>query len=152
MGWEVADEVRPGRGVDDRDFLTELFASKKDPRRRRGRLGDSQASTLHKMLADSPRIYPGVVELIEKVKTQRSHQACDRDINFAQNVTVVLRATETPRHVLGDRHQGRRQMYRAGLLGVSMRRGLDGHSRLRRRGDRGLTQRPDRGRGAGGSM
>ena len=65
MGWQVADEVAARSAeIDDREFLAELFAE-------RGVVSDKiedwvrrkQVLTVQ-MLRNSPRLYPGSVELI----------------------------------------------------------------------------------------
>jgi len=68
MGWQVVDEVAARAAeIDDRKFLAELFAKhgfhsdKIDDWVRR-----KQALTV-KMLRDSPRLYPGVADLIRKL-------------------------------------------------------------------------------------
>jgi beta-phosphoglucomutase len=68
MGWQVVDEVAARAAeIDDRKFLAELFArhgfhsDKIDDWVRR-----KQALTV-KMLRDSPRLYPGVADLIRKL-------------------------------------------------------------------------------------
>ena len=67
MGWQVPDEVAARSAeIDDREFLAELFA-------KRGIVSDKiedwvrrkQALTV-RMLKDSPRLYPGVADLIQK--------------------------------------------------------------------------------------
>jgi HAD superfamily hydrolase (TIGR01509 family) len=68
MGWQVVDEVAARAAeIDDRTFLAELFA-------RQGFHSDKiddwvrrkQALTVN-MLRDSPRLYPGVADLIRKL-------------------------------------------------------------------------------------
>jgi len=68
MGWQVVDEVAARAAeIDDRKFLAELFArhgfhsDKIDDWVRR-----KQVLTV-KMLRDSPRLYPGVADLIRKL-------------------------------------------------------------------------------------
>ena len=73
MGWQVADEVAARSAeIDDREFLAELFAQ-------RGITSDKiddwvrrkQALTVQ-LLKDSPRLYPGVAELVRKLQGTRS--------------------------------------------------------------------------------
>jgi beta-phosphoglucomutase len=69
MGWQVVDEVAARAAeIDDRKFLTDLFEKHglhsdkiEDWVRRK------QALTV-KMLKDSPRLYPGVVDLVRNLK------------------------------------------------------------------------------------
>jgi len=69
LGWQVSDEVAARSAeIDDREFLTELFA-------KRGIVSDKiddwvrrkQVLTVS-MLKESPRLYPGVVDLIRKLR------------------------------------------------------------------------------------
>jgi HAD superfamily hydrolase (TIGR01509 family) len=66
LGWEVADDVcARAVEVDDRDFLAELFNDRQIVN------GDVEGWVLRKqqltvsLLRESPRLYPGVVELVQ---------------------------------------------------------------------------------------
>ena len=68
MGWQVVDEVAAlATEIDDRQFLAELFAKHGFPP---DKIDDwvrrKQVLTV-KMLRDSPRLYPGVADLIRKL-------------------------------------------------------------------------------------
>ncbi len=69
MGWLIADElaVRAAE-VDDREFLTDLFTTRDVPVDRLDDwLARKQAVTVQ-LLRYSPRVYPGVVELVLALK------------------------------------------------------------------------------------
>jgi HAD superfamily hydrolase (TIGR01509 family) len=69
MGWQVADDVAARSAeIDDREFLAELFA-------KRGVVSDKiddwvrrKQSLMVSMLKNSPWLYPGVVDLIRKLR------------------------------------------------------------------------------------
>ena len=69
LGWQVTDEVAARSAeIDDREFLTELFAT-------RGIVSDKIDDWVRRkqvltasMLKNSPRLYPGVVDLIRKLR------------------------------------------------------------------------------------
>lgn len=69
MGWQVSDEVAARSAeIDDREFLAELFAKRGIVS---GKIEDwvrrKQVLTVS-MLTESSRLYPGVVELIRKLR------------------------------------------------------------------------------------
>jgi HAD superfamily hydrolase (TIGR01509 family) len=69
MGWDVSDDVcTRSMEVDDRVFLADLFE------RRKLKDGDVEGWVRRKqeitlsLLTDSPRVYPGVAQLVERVR------------------------------------------------------------------------------------
>jgi HAD superfamily hydrolase (TIGR01509 family) len=94
MGWEVDDAVcAQAAEVDDRVFLTDLFTSKKIVS------GDVEGWIARKqtfvrmMLGDSPRVYPGVVELVDRVKRLGTVKLAVVTATWRENVTTVLKAS-----------------------------------------------------------
>jgi HAD superfamily hydrolase (TIGR01509 family) len=92
MGWEVADEVcARAVEVDDRAFLADLFAARKiadgDVA---GWVARKQALTVA-MLADSPRLYPGVAALVRAV--QGRARLAVVTTTWRANVATVLGAS-----------------------------------------------------------
>ncbi len=92
MGWQVPDEVAARSAeIDDREFLGELFAI-------RGIVSDKiedwvrrkQTLTV-RMLADSPRLYPGVAELVKKLQGRVRLAVVSG--TWRENITTVLAAT-----------------------------------------------------------
>jgi beta-phosphoglucomutase len=69
MGWLESDETcSRAAEVDDRAFVTEVFARRKIEKGNvDGWVARKQELTL-RLLADSPRIYPGVLALVERLK------------------------------------------------------------------------------------
>jgi HAD superfamily hydrolase (TIGR01509 family) len=93
MGWELTDEAAARAAeIDDRYFLQELFGR----RNLEGgdldgwiRLKQELAET---MLADAPRLYPGVVELVESLRKKDVRLAVVTT-TWRRNVEVVLGAS-----------------------------------------------------------
>jgi HAD superfamily hydrolase (TIGR01509 family) len=91
LGWEVADE-RAARAaeIDDRQFLAELFA------RRKIAEGDVEGWVRRKqeltvaLLAESPRLYPGVAELVGRLRGQVRLAVVST--TWRENIETVLRA------------------------------------------------------------
>jgi HAD superfamily hydrolase (TIGR01509 family) len=91
LGWDVPDEVcARAVEIDDRAFLAELFATRKVEG------GDLEGWVRRKqeltrtLLADSPRIYPGVADLIEKLRGRVRLAVVST--TWRENVTSVLGA------------------------------------------------------------
>src|SRR5258708_3675997 len=93
MGWQVSDEAAArSLEVDDREFLAELFAQ-------RGIVSDKidewvrrkQVLTAH-MLKESPRVYPGVVDLIRKLHGRVRLAIVSG--TWRENIETVLEAAE----------------------------------------------------------
>ena len=69
MGWHISDEVAARSSeIDDREFLAEFFSQRGITE---GKIEDwvrrKQVLTVQ-LLKDSPRLYPGVVDLVRKVQ------------------------------------------------------------------------------------
>ncbi|GAC1463874.1 MAG: HAD family phosphatase [Isosphaeraceae bacterium] len=95
MGWDVSEEVcARAMEADDRAFLDEIF-------RARGISdGDVEGWTRRKqeltlsLLKESPRVYPGVVALIERIKEMGSVKLAVVTTTWRANVTTVLKAMD----------------------------------------------------------
>ncbi len=100
MGWQVSDEMATrSLEVDDREFLAELF-------KQRGIVSDKidewvrrkQVLTVH-MLKESPRLYPGVVDLIRKlqgrVRLAVVSGACRENIETVLDAAELAESFET---------------------------------------------------------
>jgi HAD superfamily hydrolase (TIGR01509 family) len=92
LGWEVADAVcARAMDLDDRVFLAEIFAGRGIER------GDVEGWVRRKqrltvaMLADAPRVYPGVAELVARLRgTVRLGIV---STTWRENIAVLLGAT-----------------------------------------------------------
>ncbi len=93
MGWEVADEVcARSMEVDDRVFLADVFESRKIVDGNvNGWVLRKQELTLS-MLNDAPRVYPGVVSLVERVRKLGTVKLAVVSTTWRANVVCVLRA------------------------------------------------------------
>src|SRR5271154_2749206 len=68
MGWQVVDDVAAlATEIDDRQFLAELFAKHEFPPDKIDHWVRRKQLLTVKMLRDSPRLYPGVADLIRKL-------------------------------------------------------------------------------------
>lgn len=69
LGWEAPDELcARAAEIDDREFLSEVFANRKiDDGDVEGWIRRKQTLTIA-LLTDSPRIYPGIADLIERLR------------------------------------------------------------------------------------
>jgi beta-phosphoglucomutase len=69
LGWQVPDAVAARSSeIDDREFLTELFAQRGIPVDKVDDWVRRKQVLTVQMLRDSPRLYPGVVDLVRKLK------------------------------------------------------------------------------------
>jgi HAD superfamily hydrolase (TIGR01509 family) len=89
MGWQVPDEVAArSADIDDRQFLAEVFqqrgivSSKIDDWIRKKQILTVQ------LLRDSPRVYPGVAELVRKVEGRARLAVVSG--TWRENIEVVL--------------------------------------------------------------
>ncbi len=91
LGWEIPDEVcARAVEIDDRVFLAEVFASRKiEEGDVEGWVRRKQVLTVT-MLADSPRVYPGVIDLIRRVR-DRARLAVVSG-TWRANIEAVLKA------------------------------------------------------------
>jgi beta-phosphoglucomutase len=92
MGWELTDEAAMRAAeIDDRAFLTELFAARKiegpDIDGWIGLKSDLAAS----LLADAPRIYPGVADLVAALRSSGVRLGIVTT-TLRRNVEMVLKA------------------------------------------------------------
>ncbi len=94
IGWEVDDEIAScAAEVDDRKFLHDLFATQKiENGDVDGWLKIKQAQT-EQLLADAPRIYPGVIELIHALK-ERSIRLGIVTTTWRRNTEIALEAAD----------------------------------------------------------
>ncbi len=92
MGWEIADDVcARAAEVNDAAFLAGVFAQKKiEGGDVEGWVARKQALTVA-MLADSPRVYPGVAELVNRLKEKVLLGVVTT--TWRANVTTVLEAS-----------------------------------------------------------
>ena len=89
LGWQVPDEVAArSADIDDRQFLNEVF-------NQRGVVSDKIDDWVRKkqvltvqMLRDSPRLYPGVVELIRKLEDRAKLAVVSG--TWRENIQTVL--------------------------------------------------------------
>jgi HAD superfamily hydrolase (TIGR01509 family) len=92
MGWQVPDEVAARASeIDDREFLTDLFA-------RRGISADKVGEWVRRkqiltaqMLSDSPQLYPGVLDLVQKLRGKVRLAVVSG--TWTKNIKTVLEAT-----------------------------------------------------------
>lgn len=91
LGWEVSDELAARAAeVDDRQFLSDLFA------RRKVAEGDVEGWVRRKqeltaaLLAESPRLYPGVSALVDRLRGQVRLAVVST--TWRENIQTVLRA------------------------------------------------------------
>jgi beta-phosphoglucomutase len=93
LGWQVSDELcARAIEVDDRVFLSEIFAA------RQIRGGDVDGWVRRKqeltlaLLDDSPRVYPGVAELVERVRNRVKLGVVST--TWRANVVSVLKSSD----------------------------------------------------------
>lgn len=93
MGWEVADEVcARSMEIDDREFLAQVFASRKiTDGDVEGWVRRKQELTLA-MLADAPRIYPGIAALVGRVRELGTVKLAVVTSTWRANPVTVLKA------------------------------------------------------------
>jgi HAD superfamily hydrolase (TIGR01509 family) len=91
LGWQVPDEVAARSAeVDDREFLRELFATQGiEDGDIEGWVRKKQVLTIA-LLKDAPRIYPGVIELVESLRGRVRMAVVSG--TWRENVEAVLRA------------------------------------------------------------
>jgi len=69
LGWQVPDRVAAvSAEVDDREFIKDLFANRGLPTVKVEEWVRRKQALLIRMLGDSPRVYPGVVELVRELR------------------------------------------------------------------------------------
>jgi beta-phosphoglucomutase len=103
LGWEVPDEVcARAAEIDDRVFLADVFAQQKvEGGDLDGWVRRKQVLTAS-LLADSPRVYPGVIDLIGRVR-DRARLAVVSG-TWRENIEAVLRSAglrDAFAHVVG---------------------------------------------------
>ncbi len=89
MGWDVPPDVcARAEEEDDRDFLSSIFASRSiEGADLKGWLARKQ-SLARMILADSPRLYPGVRELIETLRGRTRLAVVS--VTWRENAAIVL--------------------------------------------------------------
>jgi HAD superfamily hydrolase (TIGR01509 family) len=92
LGWEASDELcARSMEVDDRQFLAEIFERRKiEGGNIDGWVRRKQELTAM-LLADSPRVYPGVADLIQSLRARRVHVAVVTT-TWRENVEIVLKS------------------------------------------------------------
>ena len=93
LGWQVPDEVAARSAeIDDRQFLAEVFAQRGIVS---GKIEDwvrkKQVLTVQ-MLRNSPRLYPGAVELVRKLEGRAKLAVVSG--TWRENIEVVLEASD----------------------------------------------------------
>jgi HAD superfamily hydrolase (TIGR01509 family) len=91
LGWEVSDEqCAQAMELDDREFLAQIFAGRKiEGGDVEGWVRRKQSLTVA-MLADSPRIYPGVKELVRALHPHARLAVVST--TWRENIQTVLEA------------------------------------------------------------
>jgi HAD superfamily hydrolase (TIGR01509 family) len=91
LGWQVSDSVAGvAAEVDDREFINDLFANRGVPPVKVDEwVRRKQALTLQ-LLENSPRIYPGVVELVRELRGRARLAVVSG--TWRENIEVVLSA------------------------------------------------------------
>jgi HAD superfamily hydrolase (TIGR01509 family) len=92
LGWQVSDEVAARSSeIDDRQFLSDLFAQRGiPPDKVDDWVGRKQVLTVG-LLRDSPRVYPGVVDLVRTLQGKARLAVVSG--TWRENIHVVLQAT-----------------------------------------------------------
>ncbi len=93
MGWELADEAAARAAeIDDRYFLQELFGRRKIEGADIDGWIRAKQDVAEMMLTDAPRLFPGVVELVEALRKKDARLAVVTT-TWRRNVEVVLEAS-----------------------------------------------------------
>jgi HAD superfamily hydrolase (TIGR01509 family) len=91
MGWQVADEVAARSSeIDDHEFLSELFAERGIPAHKVDEWVRRKQTLTVQMLRDSPRLYPGVIELVHKLGGKARLAVVSG--TWRENIDVVIEA------------------------------------------------------------
>jgi HAD superfamily hydrolase (TIGR01509 family) len=89
MGWQVPDEIAVRAAeVDDRDFLFDLFTLRGMPVDRIDEWVNRKRVLTRDMLRDSPRIYPGVTDLVRMLRGKVRLAVVSG--TWRENIQVVL--------------------------------------------------------------
>jgi len=92
MGWVESDEIcARASEIDDRDFVREVFDRRKIDGDVEGWVARKQVLT-REILADSPRLYPGVARLVDRLATRVRLGIVTT--TWRSNVEIVLRASK----------------------------------------------------------
>src|SRR5262245_24036837 len=93
LGWQITDEVAARSAeIDDRDFLAELFANRGIASQKIQEWVSRNQALLLQMRKESPRLYPGVVELIRLLR-EKTRLAIVSS-TWRENIQAVLAAAE----------------------------------------------------------
>ena len=93
IGWELSDEAAaPAAEIDDRIFLAQLFAARKIENPDLNGWIKIKQALAESMLADGSQIYPGVVPLIQSLRSQGVRLGIVTT-TWQRNVAIVLKAT-----------------------------------------------------------
>jgi beta-phosphoglucomutase len=91
LGWQISDEVAARSAeIDDRDFLVELFAGRGLVSHKIEEWVRRKQVLTVKLLKDSPRLYPGVVELIRLLRDKAKLAVVSG--TWRENIRAVLGA------------------------------------------------------------
>jgi HAD superfamily hydrolase (TIGR01509 family) len=92
MGWQVPDEVAARASeIDDREFLADLFARRGFPADKAGEWVRRKQVLTVQMLRDSPQLYPGVLDLVQKLRGKARLVVVSG--TWTENIKTVLAAT-----------------------------------------------------------
>ena len=91
LGWQITDEVAARSAeIDDRDFLVELFANRGIVSHKIEEWVLKKQVLTIQMLRDSPRLYPGVSELIRLLRDKAKLAVVSG--TWRENIRAVLGA------------------------------------------------------------
>jgi HAD superfamily hydrolase (TIGR01509 family) len=92
LGWQVSDEIAARSSeVDDRQFLTDLFAGRGIPPTTVDDWVQRKQELTVQLLRSSPRVYPGVADLVRTLRGKARMAVVSG--TWRANVQVVLEAT-----------------------------------------------------------
>ena len=107
LGWQIPDEVAARSAeIDDREFLAELFAERGIVSHKIEEWVLRKQVLTVQMLRDSPRLYPGVVELIRLLQGRAKLAVVSG--TWRENIQAVLERRRPGRLLRDDRRQGGR--------------------------------------------
>ena len=91
LGWQVADDVAArSTEIDDREFLSELFAGRGLPTDKVEDWVRRKQMLTVQLLRHSPRLYPGVVDLVGRLRGKARLAVVSG--TWRENIRVVLEA------------------------------------------------------------
>jgi HAD superfamily hydrolase (TIGR01509 family) len=92
LGWQVSDAAAAvSAEVDDREFIRDLFANRGVPAMKVDEWVRRKQALTIQMLENSPRVYPGVVELVRELRGRVRLAVVSG--TWRENIEAVLRAS-----------------------------------------------------------